>query len=505
MPSEAQYLAVLEAEEKSRAQAKVNYLKRRTEFEEDQALFSVKPEDYETSMTNWYKWVNAHDHPRSYLDDGRFCVPSVTFRWTQKDVRASTGEEDFSEVLEAGHEECLTCEAMRVMGQDARLTKEEKNTRIANFKAHKTPLLRLPPTENWDHDEALLRRRAEEMAERNDPAWNHSRVQPAPADPSPSIMETLKESLPNSAILEHRSGSGSEFTERSRYFDATRQLLQSTNDKAMLDAMMHDPDFLARAKVFRRNEQTVERAVNTTNLSNHLSAAERNFIARTTAEAWELERDLVRLESMKKALAVRRDWAAKGYSVNWWTGKQAVIRKENFPDYEGRPLRYGRLGLAKGVVGDDGDEREAREKEEEENDAAVEVTNSPFLEGKELSLDMLSESHEQLTPRGGTLQVPSGPSMFLNTLQNFHKHNLEAAQRVETKTSLVEDDPSKDVPASGKSKGKAKKDSKVEGLMEEDGINLEALAVKSDDKKPDEVQKIPVKDESSRPERPGWR
>lgn len=120
-------------------------------------------------------------------------------------------------------------------------------------------------------------------------------------------------------------------------------------------------------------------------------------------------------------------------------------------------------------------------------------------------------------------QSTSGPGLFLNILHNFHQHTLEAAQE-DNGSPLTEGDPVKhdvtpedvpavedaaaatvsanELPASSTTKGKAKKDSKVEGLMEDEGVSLKDLTAESDEKKLKGVRKGSVK---PGPSRPVWR
>ena len=67
----------------------------------------------------------------------------------------------------------------------------------------------------------------------------------------------------------------------------------------------------------------------------------------------------------------------------------------------------------------------------------------------------------------------------------------------------MEEDVGEGTPVASASEGKAKKDSKTEGLMEEDGVSLKDFAVKPDDKKSKGMQKLSIKEGSTL--RPQWR
>ncbi|KAJ4341552.1 hypothetical protein N0V95_007170 [Ascochyta clinopodiicola] len=134
-----------------------------------------------------------------------------------------------------------------------------------------------------------------------------------------------------------------------------------------------------------------------------------------------------------------------------------------------------------------------------------------------LSPAVSSEQHEQTFPEEPA-QSTHGPSMFLNTLHNFHMHNLSATQD-DSRPPFTEDKPSKHdtqrqpltlstigeaaLPGHATpAKGKAKKDSKVEEMMSEDGASLKEFAAKSNEQTSPRPRELPFKAGSARPR---WR
>ncbi|KAF1362091.1 hypothetical protein EJ07DRAFT_153664 [Lizonia empirigonia] len=524
--TKAQHLGALEAAQ--RRQDKATYLKSRAELKEEQAFYHVEPEEWEAVHERWREWTIKRPDGADPLDPERFFEPSDKAPWQEREAGAPTTEKYFSRVLEAKHDDCRTCEAVRITEENATLTETEQSKRKANFEAHEVPLLKLPSTDGYDAEEAWRQLKKEEYAEVHDSAWGHERSDPTRKTAKPSFIETLERSMPKSEIFEPREGTMHGFRDRSDYFDGTRQLLQFPDEKARLHGIMHDPDLVVRAKVFGRNERTVKKAIDAAE-PNGLSTVERKFIARTIAEVWELERDLVRLESMQRAVKIRRKWAQKGYSCGMIiTATTRAVRfnmdvlvllmdhllttkrKRRKRKKGGNKVLERRKGKAKTQPLNP---QEQQLVETSAQSRAVDRNDKPERSVSPLNL---TQSPEQLSPQEEPQQVRTGPSIFLNTLQNFRKHALETAHEDNISPS-TEGDPFKydaaqqpitttgetaipdtEVAANSASKSQAKKDSKVEGLMEEDGVSPKDFATKSEGKIPKILRKLSFKGRSSR-------
>jgi hypothetical protein len=142
---------------------------------------------------------------------------------------------------------------------------------------------------------------------------------------------------------------------------ATNALLANTNETALLGAVIADPSLSQRIKVFCENKAMMERAINKADTLQCLSTTEKNIYSTVAAEAWELERDLVRLEKMQESITLRLQSATTGYSVNHYNEKRCSDRRKDWMDTGSHPIRYRSLGLHKKTCtdGDAGkDERE---------------------------------------------------------------------------------------------------------------------------------------------------
>ncbi|KAF9695063.1 hypothetical protein EKO04_007013 [Ascochyta lentis] len=527
----------------SQAKAKLDYEEAEAAFEESKRFYHVDPDEWTAAEAQWRDWVTKRDPGSAALASGRLHV-SLDNRapWRQKEVDGAVAEARFSAVLEPQHgEKCVTCQAVQITEGDATLGDVEKLRRVTRL-AHKIP--RLQPfslNERLDLVKASGGSSGESSEELHTSICDDEQAGSVQRKQTLSMVETLRTSLPKPDILELSPGNRTELSDRRESLDATKQLLRSTNDAVMLDAMMLDPALLLRARVFRQNKQTVESAIDARGSLQSMSAADRKSVAKTTAEAWELERDLLRLESIQQALRVRREWAEKGYSVNNYNSRVARIRRENGTEIESP------LGFARELPVDlEDEEKIGSEEKQDKKQVAAERANTEKEKALQLQeqrpLDVLSQSeatglntetkrspsplglvdsfkqHMQTLQEGST-QSTRGTSMFLNTLSSFHKHNFKAAQDA-SKSPLSEGGPAEynaehlpspttseaaapgnDAPNMSASKAKAKKDSKVEELIEEDGVSLKDFAAKSD-KNSKGLRKLSIKAGSARPR---WR
>ncbi|KZM19373.1 hypothetical protein ST47_g9466, partial [Ascochyta rabiei] len=435
------------AQDKAKAKAKADYEEAEAAFEECKRFYHVEPDEWAAAEARWQEWVAKRGSGSAALESGRFHV-SLNGRapWRQKEVDGAVAEARFSEVLEPQHsDKCVSCEAKRIAEEDPALSDAEKSRRITRL-AHEIPRLQLSSSAGaLDPVKASSDLSEEILDELNTSTWGSQKVELVQKKHMPSIVDILIESLPKPDILGLKPGSWTELGDRREPLIATKQLLQSTDDAAMLDAMMLDPTLLLRARVFRQNKQAVEEAIDALNHSEGLSAADRETMARTTAEAWELKRDLLKLEGLQKTLGVRIECAKKGYSVNGYNSRVARMRRENYADVDSHPLRYGRLGFARGSFVDHEDEEEEEPGDEEKYVTAEESSNEmdkplqleeqrslkisaqpeaaeldtePKRSPSPLGLTNSSKQHMQTLPQGPT-QSTCSPSMFLNTLTCF--------------------------------------------------------------------------------------
>ena len=189
-----------------------------------------------------------------------------------------------------------------------------------------------------------------------------------------SNLEKLRVALPKVDVLEPRVGSYHGFIERKGYLSATDNLLKSTDASALLDVIIHSPEFRQRVDVFRQNKLTAADAVSNADSFQRLSPAEKDTYARSAAEAWELERDLERLENMQEAVEEQIKRAKEGYTAHPYSKGRAAARKKfgigYYPDLDARSIRYGRPGL-NGIVHSNAEEEEDGEEEVEKAEEKI--------------------------------------------------------------------------------------------------------------------------------------
>ena len=309
--------------------------KSRAEWSKLNTLYHVSPAEWEASEAQWRAWVAQRDTAGA-LDAGRFHVPSSKPKWQER----GEGEERFSKVLKPLHEKCVMCSAIEEVEADVTLTEDEKRARLVVL-AHEVPTLRFLWTGSL---EAAQRTRGDGF----DDTVSKKSEQGRPIQTGTSSRgEYWRRALPKLDVL------GQESHEKRDQYDwrdgrsATNVLLTNANETALLGAVIADPSLSQRAKVFRENKTTVEKAISEADTLQCLSTAEKYTYSTVAAEAWELERDLVRLEKMQESIKLRLHSARIGYSVNHYNEKRCSDRRRNWMDTGTHPIMYGSLGLHK--------------------------------------------------------------------------------------------------------------------------------------------------------------
>ena len=236
---------------------------------------------------------------------------------------------------------------------------------------------------------------------------------------------------------------------------------------------------------------------------------------------------------MQEAVKEQIKKASEGYTAHPYIIGRAVERKmfgiEYYPDVNARSIGYGCPGLTGSVhsnAKEEGDGEKEVEKVEEKigeempgvptQAEAVELDAEP---NSSPSPHNLTESPERIQEEQ-LAQTNPGLTLFQSTIQGWRKQNEEETQD-DNRSSSTEGGPFKHgaprgripvitetvmpgnrVSAATTPKGKAKKDSKVEGLMEEDGVSLKDFATMSDGQKPKGTRKFSIRKGASRPQ---WR
>lgn len=288
------------------------------------------------------------------LDAGRFHVPSSKPKWQER----GEGEERFSRLVKPLHEKCVMCSAIEEVEADVALAENEKRARLQGL-AHEVPTLRLL----WMGSLGALQSTngdgfGDSVSERSEQGH------PMKTGTSPR-GEYWRRALPKQDIL------GQSSQEKRGQYDwrdgcsATKALLANANENALLEAVIADPSLSQRAKVFRENKATMERAINEADKLQCSSTTEKDTYSTVAAEAWELERDLVRLEKMQESIGLQLRSAKTGYSVNHYNEKRCSDRRRDWVDFGSHPIRYGSLGLHRKTCTDSDAGEEEKEYGEE--------------------------------------------------------------------------------------------------------------------------------------------
>lgn len=367
-------------------------------------------------------------------------MPSESAAWKGR----GAGEARFSKVLHLLHDKCLACQAMRAVEWDVTLGEEEKTVRLTAL-AHTIPELRMPSTGDTSATKVPSQSELHHVA--YDSAWGHKVARPSHAAVS-SRSQHWEDVLPKSEILERKLEDWME--ERK----ATRALLKHASEGALLGALIADPSLSQRASVFGQNKKSIEIAVEKADISRRLSAAEKEAYSTAAAQAWELKRDLVRLEKMQESIRIRIDSAEHGYSVNRYNFKRCRDRRRHWVDTRSHPIRYGSLGLHKHACVEGNDEEEGSyedavdvsSKEDCRVDARAQEAHSvkDLSKGEEETSVVNPEIKPEARPSLPVLMQPSNQnddgkfthsdtawSLFFDSTQKLNRHNLATTQEAE--------------------------------------------------------------------------
>ncbi|KAH6622216.1 hypothetical protein C7974DRAFT_473564 [Boeremia exigua] len=373
------------------------------------------------------------------LDAGRFHIPPEKAVWQEGRI---LGEERFSKALSPQHEGCLSCSMKRDVESDETLSGEKKAEQLAQL-AHDVPILRVPANAGGP----VLPQTFDELSFEqlvDISAWNHDRAKPSQTMAASQIASLMEE------------------------------------------------------------------AINAADSLQHLSTAEKKAYCVAAAEAWKLQLDLVRLEHVRQSIESRIEIAKTGYSVSTYNIKKCRDRMKNMAELEGRYVRYGGLSVFRRSYA--GDERKDIEHEEDKEDdvitAEVPHTEVKEIEQKDSGSESVHSTHDMAKPRGRseneqTAQSTAARDLFFNTMRTFNQLNRKTVQENDARAS-TEDGPCE--PWVGREKastGMVKKDSKVESLMEEDGVSLQDFAARPEEKGTAGLRKLSTENGSS--SRPRWR
>ncbi|KAF2992917.1 hypothetical protein E8E13_000285 [Curvularia kusanoi] len=366
------------------------------------SLYRVMPAEWTASEARWRNFVAGRSNDTApALDAGRLHVPSSS---TKPDWQVrGEGEERFSKVLTAAHEKCTVCTTVREVEADVALSEDERAARLAGL-AHEVPKLRLRSTGNL---QALVPRseRSGASEEALLVIGEQSRRDAClTREVTAERGERWRCGLPTFDVtgLEVKRG----WDDRG----ATGALLKSGNETSLLGEVIANPALVERARVFQDNKAMVKRVIDEADTLHCLSTAEKETYSTVAAEAWELERDLVRLEKMQQAIKARVHSAEAGYSVNHYNAKRCSDRRKSWEDTGSHPVRYGSLGLHR--------------KTDTESD--VEESESEIEE----AVTTEKESGHAVDPFQQRIELASSPTPLALTIASLRNGVVQVAQSV---------------------------------------------------------------------------
>jgi hypothetical protein len=525
-----------------------------------EARFRVTSTEQKQSETEWKAWMakrfngqGAPDFVSNWRDFVRAAEP-------EEEKVKLIGEARFSEVVVAPHDKCILCEAMATVRADTTLSHADKMQRLRRLE-HSVPKLQVSalgrtPIAPGSQEESIL----EDMVIAS--AWGQRSVLSAREHTADSIegrsgnMLTGIGSIESTVDIREGQHKLSQSITKSLVNSVPGDGAEIMNKLINHEAFTREAETVRqRVNLYRANRDAARSALIATNTDNRVSDDDIERAAKAKADALELERDLTILEMRQNATKARKEQLNKGHgrSVLQYSKRFCEMRRHKWT--AGVDLEEEELGPRQEVDYSSAKNgpfamiEMMRQKFQEQHslqgtspppgdDTPVSSTssthaalaNSPGPQSEESRApSVLTESTEAQTERQPAPSVLTesseavfeGPSAFANIMQAFNRHTREQEDNASVSTGsnpfgleealdvvpITEQaaGPSIDVAIASSSKGKgkaqAKKDSKVEDLLEEDGISLKDFAPEPERKKGKPFRPLSVKaGSSSRPQ-----
>lgn len=419
------------------------------------------------------------------------------------------GEARFGKFVPAQHDKCVLCQAMETTRADPTLDHEEMMRRLRRLEHRDPKRLLSPPTGGSVAPGARDESTFDDLVSTS--AWGHESASPAQKDTAVSNEGLFRNMSPRVDITESTLD-----VKEGRYKSSrtiTKLLAKSADDTDIMNnllnnkaLMQHSKAVLQRVSVYRANRDAAQSALVAADWNKRLSIADIQQASKAKADALELERDLTMLETRQEAHGACIEFAKKGHSVLKFNDLRCEIRRMKkvtgyFHHQRTGHRDYDRHG---GSYTDD-DEDDEVDEEGEEVEAEQKVETSFAREGTFERTERMRRQYQQHQSLPGTptragegmtvsngspapitlTESPEpqteGPSMYITAMQEFSRHTREQEDNASVST---DDDPfryeraletisttqeaagpSTEVTAAFPSKGKEKKDSKVEGLL----------------------------------------
>lgn len=525
------------------------------------ARFKVTPAELQKSEAEWKEWL-AKRSTLNFVSSWRNFLPTSTSN--QSEVER-VGEARFGKVAMAQHDKCIVCKAMETIGADPAFSHEEKVQRLRRLE-HTVPKMQMSTVTGGTTGTRTEPSYGDVM---NASTWadeSASSIGEQTAVPAKGLFDAMSlrpEKLESTVDVQE----GHWKTSR----NITEALVNSVGgDKEILDEVSNQKRFEEHSKAVKQRVNLYKDSKDAVRsaLTSRLDHDNVEKAAKAKADAVELERDLAMLQSTLNATKARLEQIGNGNgrSVLEFNKKFCEMRRYrwssglNMEDFWEKGIPYRPVVPDPAAENDDspfGAIRRIRDRNQEQR--SLRGSPPPPGEGSPASVtppaqSALVESPEQES--GYTLAPPSttkstethieegsdavvltespedlidGPSHFAKTVQGFNRHThkqednasvltdsnpfgLEDALHVVSTTHEAAG-PSTEVATapSARDKGKAKKDSKVDGLLQEDSISLKDFAAEVEQKKGRPLRKLSVEaGSSSRPKtdpssRPAWK
>jgi hypothetical protein len=542
--AEAERRAILEAEEVAALRAR----------------FKATPTELQESETEWKKWLSKRS-TLNFVSSWRDSIPKSK---PEQDQAELIGEARFGKVVVAQHDKCTLCEAMESIRADPALSHEAKVQRLRRLE-HTIPKLQMSTATGGMTGFAVLDEPTfEDLVSAS--TWEYA----SDASVKEKIVVPRNGLFVGMSFRPEKLESTIDIQEghwkMSR--NITKALVNSVEgDKEILDEVSNQETFEEHSRAVKqrvnqyKSNKDAARAV----LASRLDHVDTEKAAKAKADAVELERDLAMLQSTLNATRARLEQikGGNGRSVLEFNKKFCEMRRYKWNagiDMEEEGIRYRPLVPEPAVKVDNSPFGVIRKMRDEYQDQRS-LRGSPPPPSEELprpdtppaqstpvdSPERQSEDSraQRIMTRPTEMQIEErstavvltelpenlidGPNPFAKTMQEFNKYTREEEHYASfstdsnpfgpvdalnvVSTTYQAAGPSTGVAtaASAKDKGKAKKDSKVDGLLQEDGISLKDFAPEVNQKKGRPLRKLSVKaGSSSRPKtdpssRPAWK
>lgn len=458
----------------------------------------------EESQRQWRDWLASRSDEGGapdFVSGWREAVPAVT---------PVVGEARFSTVLRARHDKCVLCDAIEITKADRALAGEEMRQRLWRLKHSIPRLLYSPPPIGVIALGAQNEATFDHLVSAS--AWGHQETL-STATPGELLgdMSLVADDIDNVLASKDYPLSSSITRLLASCADDTDIINNLLNNKAI---MRHHGTVLRRIKVYRANRDAEEARLIAAGCHKRLSIEEIRTASKAKADVLELKRDLAMLETTQTACEanltlVRACPDVLDVSKRLAENRRFATTSGFFHRQQGGRDPYNLHGRRyTDEEGEDGMQLDSQQRP---------TLPTPLQAGQETA--MANESPTNIFRCESPEQYTDNPGPLTTTLQDSSRRTWEQEDNASVSTDgdpfsleraldVVPTTQGTAVSISGEAiapsyKGKEKKDSKVEGFLDDDGVSLKDFAVVPDQKKGKPFRTLSVEAGSS--SRPPWR